>query len=78
MNKRIGIGIIALALLLVVTAAYAPDPVLVAKEPTTTDVAKMLQQVLDNQKDILTEIKLLKAGQEKLQKDVKFIRANTH
>ena len=78
MNNRIALCIIAALLLLVVTAAYAPDPAPDTEQPTTTDIAKKLQQVLDNQKDILTELQALKKDQEKLLKDVKFIRSNTH
>ena len=83
MEKRIAIGIMAALLLLVVTAAYAPNPGTVIKdavdkpEVKEDPPAKKLQMILDNQKRILDELKSLKETQEELKKDIKWIRARS-
>jgi len=85
MDKRIAICIMAALLVLVVTAAYAPKPGgYVPKADTETEtleepsVEKMLQEVLDNQAKILTELETLKANQAKMQTDLKYVRSKVH
>ena len=92
MDKRIAIGMMTLLLLLVVTAAYAPNP----GTGTTTDetvadnqagtgtqttletLDKRLNTVLDNQKLILEELKGLRTTQAEMAKDVTYIKSKTH
>jgi len=85
MDKRIAIGLMAALLLLVVTAAYAPntgtvttdDKAVSDEQVSLKALETKLNTVLDNQKLILEEIRALKTGQADLIKDVKYIRSKT-
>ncbi|MBN1918328.1 MAG: hypothetical protein JW889_10485 [Verrucomicrobia bacterium] len=85
MDKRIAISMMAALLLLVVTAAYAPnlgtttDTETAGDDQTTLQTLdKKLNTVLENQKLILEQIKGLKTAQDDLTKDVTYIRSKTH
>ncbi len=92
MDKRIAICIMAALMVLVVTAAYAPNPgsgtekadeatvkeTVVKETKADAAVAKTLQKVLDNQEKIMTELKILNENQDLIRKDIKFIRSKTH
>ena len=78
MDKRIAICLIAALLMLVVTAAYAPNPGSDTKEAGEQPAKATLQQVLDNQDKILGQLETLKQNQAQIQKDVRFIRSKTH
>ena len=78
MDRRIAICIMAALLVLVVTAAYAPKPGTETETPEKPTVEKMLQEVLDNQAKILTELETLKANQAAMQKDLKYVRSKVH
>jgi peptidoglycan hydrolase CwlO-like protein len=84
MDKRIAIAIMAV-LLLVVTAAYAPntgssttDTTVTTDDQTTLQtIDKKLDTVLSNQKLILERITALETGQVNMEKDIKYIRSKT-
>ena len=86
MDKRIAICLIAALMILVVTAAYAPN----TGTGTTGDeqidkekaAAKTLQEKIDklvqNQELILNDIKILKENQDLIRQDTKYIRSKVH
>lgn len=90
MDKRIAICIIAALLVLVVTAAYAPNTGSETEETekaaveektvakTLDKVIENLDKVIENQKAILAELKVLKENQALMRKDLKYIRSKTH
>ena len=89
MDKRIAICIIAALLVLVVTAAYAPntgsgteetEKAAVREKAEVKDktVAETLDEVIENQEAILAELKVLKKNQALMRKDLKYIRSKTH
>jgi len=92
MDKRIAIGLMVLLLLLVVSAAYAPDPgtatttdqtvgsdqVVTAEQTLLKAIDQKITTVLDNQKLILEEIKALKTAQAEMAKEVTYIKSKTH
>ena len=85
MDKRIAIAIMAVLLLLVVTAAYAPntgtattdDKVVTDDQTALQTIDKKLNTVLDNQKLILQRIAALETAQTDMEKDIKYIRSKT-
>jgi peptidoglycan hydrolase CwlO-like protein len=87
MNKWIAICIMAALVALVVTAAYAPTSGTADEEPDTVALDQQkaiaaleakLDTVLANQTLILEKIEAIQAEQEKLQKDIAYIRGKTH
>jgi hypothetical protein len=93
MDKRIAICLIAALLILVVTAAYAPDTGtgtapdsagLTDDEQAAKDKAdaKALQakidKLIENQELILNDIKILKENQDLIRQDTKYIRSKVH
>jgi len=83
MDKRIAICVIAALLVLVVTAAYAPNTGSETKETEKGEgkekaAAKTLDEVIENQEAILAELKVLKENQALMSKDLKYIRSKTH
>jgi uncharacterized protein YpuA (DUF1002 family) len=87
MDKRIATAIMAMLLLLVVTAAYAPNMGTgTTEEQVVTNgdsqallqsIDKKLDTVLDNQKLIFERLKALETSQTGMSKDVKYIRSKT-
>lgn len=86
MDKRIAICLIAALMILVVTAAYAPNTGTGTTDDEQVDKekadAKTLEEKVDtlveNQEKILTELEALKKSQETIGKDVKYVRSKVH
>ena len=86
MDKRIAICLIAALMILVVTAAYAPNTGTGTTDGEQIDkekaAAKALQEKIDklvqNQELILNDIKILKENQDLIRQDTKYIRSKVH
>jgi len=79
MDKRIAICMMAALMVLVVTSAFAPGTGSMTKGAgmETEEIEKKLDTVLVNQKLILDKLNTLSQDQEKLQKDITYIRSKT-
>jgi microcompartment protein CcmL/EutN len=90
MNKWIAICMMAALMALVVTAAYAPGGGMTGEVEEVTEAMEAgaesidtaaleakLDTVLANQKLILEKIEAIQADQDKLQKDIAYIRSKT-
>ncbi len=77
MSKKVNIIIFTILFIIVVGVAYAPGPTEEEKaEPST--VEKKCDELMTKQEELQKSIQTVLENQEKMMKDLKYIRSKTH